>query len=122
MKSSLFLKKIEKLNINDNIDIISKEIKNNFRVIKNNKDKIVFKRHLYNKFSNLKKIKALNLFIFRYIRINKRKKLIADMLDLNKKIFIQNKYGNDKDFFNKEKKKLKKSLLFKNKKNFDNLE
>jgi len=122
MKSSLFLKKIEKLNINDNIDLISKEIKNNFRVIKNNKDKIVFKRHLYNKFSNLKKIKALNLFIFRYIRINKRKKLIADMLDLNKKIFIQNKYGNDKDFFNKEKKKLKKSLLFKNKKNFDNLE
>ena len=119
MKSyNLLYKMNEKLNINNNTSIISKEIKNDIMKVNNNVDKTVFKRHLYKKIT--KKKKVLNLFIYKYIGINRKKKLIINILNLNKKLFVLNKY--DKDFNKKKIIKLRKSKLLKNKNYFENLE
>jgi hypothetical protein len=121
MKSSnLLYKSSEKLNNNRNTDVISKNTKYDIMNINNNIDNIIFKRYLYNKISNLKNKNVLNLFNYRYITINKRKKLIVNMLDLNKKLIFQNQYG--KDYIDKKNINLRKFKLFKNKKYFENLE
>jgi hypothetical protein len=121
MKSyNLLYKKNEKLNINNNTGIMSKDIIGDIVKVNNNVDKIVFKRRIYKKILNSKKKKVLNLFTYKYIGINRKKKLIINMLNLNKKIFVLNKY--DKDFIKKKALKLRKSKLLKDKKYFENLE
>ena len=58
MKSyNLLYKRNEKLNINNNTGIISKEVKGNILKVNNNVDITVFKRRLYKKISNLEKKK-----------------------------------------------------------------
>lgn len=116
--SNLLFKKNEILNINNNA-IISTDIKDDTIKINKNVNKTVFKRRLYNKISNTNEKIRLRLFTYKYIGIKRTKKLIIDMLDLNKKIFVQNKH--DKDFFKKKYIKLRKSKQLK-KKYFENLE
>lgn len=117
--SDLLYKNNEKLNNNGNTDVISNNIRYDNMNINNNINSILFKRHIYNKISNLKSKKVLNLFKFKYIAINKRKKLIVNMLDLNKKSIFKNQYG--KEYIEKKNINLRKFKLFKNKKYFENI-
>jgi hypothetical protein len=117
--SNLIYKSSEKFNINKNTEVIPKNINYDITNINNNIDNIEFKRYLYNKTSNLKYKNVLKLFMYKYIGINKRKKLIIDMLDLKKNIFSQNQY--DKNNIEKKNINLRKSKLLKYKKYFENL-
>ena len=122
LKNSNFLfKNNEILNNKNKSALITKDVKDDIIKINNDIDKSVFKRRLYNKTSSAQEKQILSLFAHKYIGMNRSKKLIINMLDLNKKIFIQNKH--DKDFYENEKKniKMRKSKWLK-KKYFENLE
>jgi hypothetical protein len=106
LKNSNFLfKNNEILNNKNKSALITKDVKDDIIKINNDIDKSVFKRRLYNKTSSAQEKQILSLFAHKYIGMNRSKKLIINMLDLNKKIFIQNKHDND--FYENEKKNIK---------------